>query len=161
MTQTFEEFKDYYEKYGYTITGKTNIKQGLKYQYKKYVKKEEKKKLWKDCRDEAFRRNPNGEQFFDNLTDREFDFYIELKGDMSIFDPCHIIGKGECPKKELVNNPDNILIAPRYFHSLIDQYRNPFTAEHEIISKEERETIWIRFIGKEMMQKLKEIKLSS
>ncbi|MDA3855366.1 MAG: hypothetical protein PF569_03845 [Candidatus Woesearchaeota archaeon] len=155
---TFEEYKDYYEQNGQTINGLIEIKQGLKYQYTKWIKKQNKINAWRECREEAYRRNPNAEQFFDRLTKAEYDYYDNLYGKFATLDPCHIIGKGECSINSLSNNPDNILIAPREFHTYIDTYHNPFTREHELITKEERDQIWIRFIGEEMWNKLQEIK---
>jgi len=157
---TLEEFKEYYEINGRLPNGQKEIKQGWNYQYKKYLKKQKKKDDWVEAREKAYRRNPNGEQFFNALTDQEYNFYSNLYGIFATLDPCHIIGKGECPKKELMNNPDNILVAPRYFHSYIDTFKNPFTQEHELITKEQREQIWIRFIGQEMWDELQELKRS-
>lgn len=98
---------------------------------------------WIKTRNEAFKLNPEGEQFWKGLNYGE---WIIAKGWYGVFgqlDPCHIFSRGSyIHMKYMV---DNILIAPRYFHTCVDQYRNPFTLQ--FMDQEERYAMWIKFIG--------------
>lgn len=52
-----------------------------------------------------------------------------------ILDPCHIISRAEAPS--LIEDVDNVFLASRYFHSLLDDYKDlvtqkPMTKEQRI-----------------------------
>lgn len=107
---------------------------------------------------EAVRKeNPNGEYFWSRLSSCEEDFIRnEMKKipDFSKYDPCHVISQGKC--KRLAYEKKNIVIAPRAFHTYIDSMMNPFTEEHEFLSRKEWENIWIKIVGKERWNWLNE-----
>ena len=73
------------------------------------------------------------------LTERERRFilknfyndYITLSHDLDI---CHIIPRSQAPDK--IYDENNVFLASRYFHSLLDEYRHHVTKR--MISKEER-----------------------
>lgn len=62
-----------------------------------------------------------------------------------IYDPAHIIGRGRSSK--LAKDTDNIIMLPRYFHTFIDKYINPFTLKP--LTSSEHEQLWIKIVGQE------------
>lgn len=170
---TLEEYINFYNRRGYCVDSvgvpknKLNYNQ-LCYKHERYVKKEERKlnktkikkqnininkfdEKWDETKKKAFELNPNAEEFWNSLNMTEYEVMKKrCKGTFGILDPCHIFGKGSHPHMKYLI--ENIVIAPRYFHSLIDQYINPFTGEN--ISEDERNSIWIKIIGKECFQEL-------
>jgi hypothetical protein len=175
---TLDEYKDFYYKYErcidqVAVPKNTLTESYLDIRYKKYLRKQEKKKekeikkhleekkpiefkideQWEECKAEAFNRNPKAEEFWESLDFVEKGVIItEMWGDFKKLDPCHIIGKGRSSK--LKYNPDNILIAPRIFHYYIDSFKNPLTKNHESITEEERNEIFKKIIGDEKWDKL-------
>ena len=170
---TYDEYTTFYEKHGKTIDqiaqSKPMNSAQIEMKYTKYVKKEDRKvekaiakaiakqdnealkefkidEAWEKCKAEAYELDPDATLFFSQLTNDEMKVIVlGMYGEMGTFDPCHIIGKGRCPK--LKYSVENILIAPRVFHHYIDIYKNPFTEKHESITEEQRNEIWIKFIG--------------
>lgn len=63
------------------------------------------------------------------------------------WDVAHIIGRGE--NQKLADKDFNYILLPRNFHSHLDFMENPLTPQHERISKEQHDQIWIDLIGKE------------
>lgn len=71
---------------------------------------------------------------------------------MVVFDTAHIVSRSS--SYSLASDIDNMIELPRGFHSYIDDYKNPLSNEHEHISKEEHDSIWIRLVGKELWEKI-------
>ncbi len=61
------------------------------------------------------------------------------------FDSAHIFSRGEYP--HLAYEIDNLVLIPRNYHTYIDNFQNPLTYEHERLTKEEHDKLWIDLIG--------------
>lgn len=172
---TYEQYKEFYDKRGYCVDSVGVPKNGfterqLKYKYEKYVIKEErklnnvnKKKYqkreikkdveWERVRAEAFALNPNAEEFWESLNAEEYKIMKRMcKGEFGKLDPCHIFGKGSYPNGKYI--VENIIIAPRYFHTKMDNYINPFT--NKFMSAKERDEIWKKIIGEKVFEDLRD-----
>ena len=68
------------------------------------------------------------------------------------WDVAHIIERGE--NQRLADKQFNYILLPRNFHHHIDFYENPLTKEHERITKEQHDQIWIDLIGQELWNRL-------
>lgn len=171
---TYEYYYEYYKKNNRFLDGQYNNPEKdlndkqIKTKYNKYVKRFE-KKLSKEnseyvqnifsAEEEARKLDPEADIFWSSLSKEQYDIVKkEMKKikDFSIIDPCHIISRGTCTK--LADNIDNILMAPRVFHSYIDQYLNPFSEKHEAITKEQQESIWRCIVGDERYNTLLNLK---
>lgn len=60
-----------------------------------------------------------------------YDDYISLCHNLDV---CHIIPRSQAPDK--LYDEENVFLASRYFHSLLDEYKHPVTKR--LITKEER-----------------------
>lgn len=156
------QYKEFYKKYNKTIDQIQSPNKGLSdnqllNKYNRYKIKEERKynksinkvrkgtisdNKWVEVRTRAFLLNPNAEHFFSCLSTRE-EKYIRnrMLGVFGILDPAHILGK---QNDNLYYNVNNILICPRFFHSCIDHYTNPFTMKK--MSDIERTKLFKRFV---------------
>jgi len=164
---TFDQYKDYYEKWGKCVTQLTKPKQHLnekqlKSSYNRYVKSEEKKILKRDRmlfnrQDTELRKNIFARDHYYCRLDKILfkDEYKLLKENAQhlhiLLDPAHVFGKGAYPHMRF--DEDNIVVLNRYSHSMLDTQKNPLTGE--AISKEEKIKWWIRIVGKELYQELK------
>ena len=70
----------------------------------------------------------------------------------TIYDPAHIIPRARSPR--LANEKLNIIMLPRFVHTLIDSYREVFSYEHESIDAKRQEEIWRLIVGTERYEKL-------
>lgn len=68
------------------------------------------------------------------------------------WDVAHIIERGE--NQRLADKEFNYILLPRNFHHHIDFYENPLTKEHERITKEQHDQIWIDLVGQELWSRL-------
>jgi hypothetical protein len=107
---------------------------------------------WEQVRQQAYDLNPEGQQFWKALNFEEYLIAKTWYGVFGILDPCHIYGKGVYPHMKYMI--ENILIAPRYFHSHIDQNRNCFTLQY--MTEDEKRLFWIKFIGLDRYNYLEE-----
>lgn len=183
MILSQEDYISYYLKTGrfadgqYSPPNKKLNEAQLKTKYNKYIKRQEKKQIniterfsdFSEKEDgeltyvqkvlraekEALDRDPDKQEFWKNLTEREKSAIREKigiardkKGEI-IYDPCHIIGRTQ--NKTLAIDPENIIYMPRIIHSLIDTYLN---FEGKPISKEERENLWKHILGEEWYNRL-------
>lgn len=182
--QSYDEYIEFYNSQGKTIDqiqkSKPMNEAQLKTKYKKYVTKENRKaekaivkaiekkdkqaiqelnidEAWEACKAEAFELDPDATLFYSALNFNELKIVMmAMVGQFKTLDPCHIIGRGRCPKMKYM--VENILIAPRIFHHYIDLFRNPFTEKHETITEEQRNAIWCRIIGDERWEYLQHTK---
>lgn len=68
------------------------------------------------------------------------------------WDVAHIIERGE--NQALADKEFNFVLLPRNFHHHIDFYENPLTPQHERITREQHDQIWMDLIGRELWDKL-------
>ena len=79
------------------------------------------------------------------LTAKEFLILQKNAGrQLSICDPAHVLSVGGHEK--LCYDQDNVVLLNHYSHSMLDSCRNPLNGD--MIKKEERDSWWIRIIGK-------------
>lgn len=169
---TFEEYKNYYirSNYKYFPDGQyCNPKKILKdnqieFKYNKYIKGVERKTLKGnskyiqkifDVEEECKNEDPFAVKFYSRIKelDKQWntDFHDYFKkmnkvvGD--IYDPCHIISRGT--NRKLSSLKENIIIMPRYVHSLLDQYYEIFSVTPKSISRKRHEEIWKLIVGEE------------
>ena len=155
---TFEEFVEHYEKYGrckgdaFKNKNKLNEKQ-LKTKYKNYMRKFNNDGLTLDqvLRGVILKRDI-GCRLICKLTDEE---KLLLTDDfmLDILDVAHVFGKSAFPHMRYM--ADNVVLLNRVFHSRLDIGKNPLTGKS--MSKEEHEQWWIRIVGKNKFEELKEI----
>lgn len=98
---------------------------------------------WIKIREEAFKLNPEANEFWRALNFEEYKIAKTWYDSFGQNDPAHIFGKGAYLHMKYMI--ENIIIIPRYCHSHIDQSRNPFTLQY--MSEEEKRLFWIKFIG--------------
>jgi hypothetical protein len=99
---------------------------------------------------EARECDPQCSQWYQHLSIAEYSFlsnksriFQDNKGQI-LYDPAHIINRGGNTK--LANCVENIIMLPRYIHSLLDQGNSPFSGKKW--SLEEKEAFWIKIVGK-------------
>lgn len=173
---SLEQFIDFYNEKGYFPDGQYSnpdkkLSYGqLKHKYEKYVRKTEKKEEKKgqvsdymqaiyDAENKCREEDCAGVQFWNALTEEEDRVVsLELKKltDFRKYDPAHIISRTRAP--HLSAEPLNIMMVPRAFHFYIDKFLNPFTENHEAITQEQQDEIWIHLIGQERWDKLQAMK---
>lgn len=182
MTKTLEEYIQHYQEKGYLLDGqysnpdkKLNYGQ-LKHKYERYcsrsVRKEEKKgrssdymnaiyKVEEKCRND----DPAASIFYNRIAEldeqwgTDYEDYFGKKNKMlgSIYDPAHIFGRGSA--NHLSAEPLNIIMLPRFVHSMLDQYLEIFSIDvHKGITKERHEEIWRLIVGDERYNQLLELK---
>lgn len=177
MTKTFEEYQDFYREKNRLLDGqlvrqdkKLNYKQ-LQEKYKKYVRglerKEEKKgqksdymKSILEVETECRLEDPTANIFYNKVNDidqlwgTDYESYFIKQNRMmnTIYDPAHIIPRARSPR--LANEKLNIIMLPRFVHTLIDSYREVFSYEHESIDAKRQEEIWRLIVGTERYEKL-------
>jgi len=173
--QDYETYKDYYLSNKRFSDGQycnpekfpLNEKQ-IKSKYEVYVKRFDKKQVktnskYKqniyDAEELVRNEDPEADLFWGSLSDEQYKIVkkeMRKSLDFSIIDPCHILSRGSCP--QLSNEPLNIIMAPRGFHTYIDQFLNPFSEKHESINREQQDQIWIDIIGEERWSILQQMK---
>jgi hypothetical protein len=173
--KSYEEYKNFYMQYRsfpdgqYTNPEKfpLNEKQ-IKAKYDKYARATEKKESKGNtpymeaifiAEKEARDNDPLAETFWGALNENQLQIIrqaMKLIPDFSILDPCHILPRGTTP--QLSACVENILIAPRVFQHYLDGYMNPFSSNHETITKEKQNEIWISIIGIDRWNHLQDLK---
>ncbi len=169
-----EEYTAYYHTYKrfpdgqYSNPDKVLNEQQILTKYKKYVSRTEKKATKTNseyvsnvftAEEEARNLDKDCDVFWNSLSIEQYDIIkkeMRKIKDFSIIDPCHIFSRGSSP--QLADCVDNILMAPRAFHTFIDQYLNPFTEKHEALTREQHDDIWISIIGIDRWNKLLQMK---
>lgn len=169
---TFTEYKNYYirSNFKYLPDGQyCNSKKILKdnqieLKYNKYINNLEKKKLKGnskyiqeilDVEKECFSEDPHANNFYnrikelDKLWGTDYHSYFMKMNKMlgDIYDPCHIVPRGRSRKLSIFK--ENIIIMPRYVHSLLDQYYEIFSYSPKAISSKRHEEIWKLIIGED------------
>jgi hypothetical protein len=167
MIMNYEDFESYYLKNKrfpdnqYSNTGKLLNKRQIETKYKKYVSRQEKKFEKKepseymqrvyDAEKNVLDNDPSFNEFWSIWNENEkatiyvkSQMFKDAEGKV-IYDPMHCFPRGS--NKDLADEELNILYGPRYFHSLLDQYLNPFT--EKIMSREEHIALWKRMLGEE------------
>lgn len=144
----------------------------LEDKYNKYVKRLENKKLKGnskymqsvyDVEAECRKENPQAEFFYSNIrkfdekNDTDFEGYFRRRNKAlgDIYDPAHIFPRGTHP--ELSTEKDNIIILPRFVHSLLDADIELFSEDfvHRTISKERKEEIWNIILGEDNYNRIR------
>lgn len=155
---TEEEYKNFYKENERLIDNP--IKNKNKYtdkqlttKYKNYLEKFNEDGLTKDqvLREKVLERDNNTCRLWKVLTPKE-------KGECSLpmplgCDVAHIFPKGRYPN--LRYDMDNTVLLFRAFHNRLDEGKNPLNGK--MATKEEIEAWWIRLIGKEKYEELKEL----
>lgn len=99
---------------------------------------------WFNVKEVCLKRSNYKCEITSQLTLEEKEFVSKnIYKELEILDGMHIIGRSQSNK--LIYDPENVIIAKRYYHTLIDSFKDPFTLKS--ITKEERDTWFIRFIG--------------
>jgi hypothetical protein len=170
---TYEEFVKYYFKYkrfpdfSYNNPNKVLNEKQLLSKYNKYVKWFENKKKKKEedikkikskkiiyesdkkmqeCKVLCMKRADYKCEIWEVLTAEEKNLVKpRIFKKLKELDPIHVISRSQ--SKKLYYNPENIIIGQRYFHSLIDSYKDPITLKNMTI--QQRSNWFIRVIGKE------------
>ena len=168
---SYEEYVEYYKKYGKTIDqmmvpkSSLNEKQ-LQRKYSSYVKKEEKKEEkfnnmvahvdedWERLKEVLIRRDGFGCKLVSII--RGTNLYYDLRENaghlLNTIDVAHIFPKGYY--KQLYYDIDDVVWLNRYSHSMLDSYRDPIRGKS--ISSTEL-SLWWRFIaGNDVYERLLE-----
>jgi len=141
---TEKDFKKYYDNYIKAIE-----KKEVKLNEFVEIKIDEN---WQECKRIVDIRDPDNTEFLEKLSEYEKKVLTNKTFNcIDIYDYCHIFGKGCYPK--LKYEPDNIIKMPRLVHGSIDKSKCWIT--DEFLNKEQVEKFWIRFIGQERFNKLK------
>jgi hypothetical protein len=104
--------------------------------------------------------DPNYEEWKKNLSREEIEiiekkmYICKDKDGEVIYDPAHVIPRSK--SRTLAKNLLNIIMLPRYVHSLLDSYKDPITEKS--IPKEEVELWWKKILGEERYNLLNEEK---
>ena len=181
--ESFDEYKAYYEKYKklplpqMTYSDKPLNERQLLTKYKDYQRKidnnKEKLKNNKEIINtpkvsEYTKRQMKAKQQARNIDPKHeiYNAFLEklsieqrtyLKkncwGVFATFDPAHIFSCGEYPF--ISDNVDNIVMIPRFLHTHIDQYLDPFN-EGEKLTEEEHTELWKLIVGEERYNRLLE-----
>jgi hypothetical protein len=188
MILSLEDFKNYYFKYkklpnGLYCSDKNLNDKQLLTKYNKYCQSIEKQQIrsqiqfenkiiknqeiiannyqdlidekWVNLRNEIIQRANNKCEITPLLTKSELDFVnVNIYYNFEILDCIHVIARSQ--SKKLYYDKQNIIFGKRYYHTLIDNYKNPFTLKD--ISNEERNSLFIRFIGIDRWNYLQENK---
>lgn len=155
----FQQYKDFYLKYGKTIDQMNKPKNPLSEnklweKYKKYLKKLEKQnnknridEKWFDVVQKVKKRDGVC-QLWCKLSEEEKNQVLNLTGNFLLdkLDPAHVFGKGSYPHMKY--DTDNIVLLSRLFHSRLDHFYNPVTGK--AISREEQINWWKRIIGNDL-----------
>lgn len=169
---TFEEFKEFYKKFGRCPNDIGKRKNPLNERqlvsrYDKYLKSLQKKKdalnrqsvdeEWDFLKKEVSERDKGSCRLVSFLqAENSFEIIEELKHNAGhlfyIIDHAHIIRRSVSPK--LKYNPKNVILLNRYSHGNLDQYRHPITGSS--IAAEEVENWWIFLVGENNYKELKE-----
>ena len=166
---TYEEFSDFYNRYGKYPNDLGRRKNPLnenqlKRRYEKYLKSEEKKQAatkrktekvknsqsskvddkWIAVLEQVRKRDGYRCRLLDKVTEEE---KSEIKrksyGFHKLLDCAHVFGRGAYPHMKY--NVDNVVLLNRYSHSCLDQGRDPITGEQ--ISPERLENWWRFIVG--------------
>lgn len=161
---TEEDFISYYNKHHvfpdgqYSNPQKVLNSSQLKTKYARYCKRFYKKQVKEnsdykqailDAEKNVMDNDPDAMQFWSIWNEEEKDYLYKkclmFKNEEGkiINDPAHILERGSTPS--LSAEEYNIIPIPRYFHSCIDQYINPFTGKS--MKAEEQEQLWRRIVG--------------
>ena len=169
---TFEEFKEFYKKFGRCpndIGARKNSlnERQLITRYDKYLKGLQKKRdslsknnideEWDFLKKEVFKRDGGSCRLLAFLeAENSINIVEELRNNAGhlfyIIDHAHIIRRSISPK--LKYDPKNVILLNRYSHGNLDQYRHPITGSS--ISAEEVENWWRFLVGEKNYNELKE-----
>ena len=120
--------------------------------YEKYLKRKQKEKQtatavdsrWEKVRKAVFDRDGHSCRLWRVLTSKEQCFVLTQFGRqfrmLQELDPAHVQGRNAAPEHKY--DPDMVFTLCRYFHSLMDTYRDPVTQEP--MTKEQRDQWWQR-----------------
>lgn len=161
---TLEQYKQYYRDEGRCVdqahTPKNTLNDRvLESKYKKYVKKENKKRdkkpkkdiEWEQAREEVFKRDKGECQLLKKLDYSSIRKLKENSGGLhNIIDPAHIFNKATY--RELYYEPENIICLNRFSHSMLDFNKHPITGI--AISREEVDYWWVIIVGIDRINKL-------
>jgi len=170
MLNSFEEYIEFYNKYGRCIDQVQRPKNKLNEiqlfrKWDNYKKKEERKEAkradkqvdekWLAVREEVFKRDDYQCQLYNKLNFAEKALFFNSNGYLTkTIDPAHVIPRSL--SKNLYYDPDNIVTLDRIFHSRLDAFKHPLTGES--IKKSDVEYWWVRIIGWELWTKLQQLK---
>lgn len=168
MIENFEQFLEFYEKYGKTPNmlsvpkNKLNLIQ-LQSKWKSYSKAIDKKMnktykgsyddpLWADVVEKVIERDKNVCRFLTILSKDDI-LYMNQHyphSVLKILDPAHVFARTK--SHNLYYCTDNIYQINRVSHGFLDTYKHPITGKP--ISREERKNWWIKIIGQEIYEEL-------
>lgn len=176
--ESFDEYKEYYNKYGRLPLPQVNYsakplnERQLLTKYKDYQKKVSGRKVATDsesykisdytkrvmsAKQSARDNDPNHEVYNAFLNKLTAEQRLHLKknsiGVFGIYDPAHIFDCGSYPYMSDV--VDNIVMIPRYLHSHIDQFLDPFN-EGEHLTADEHTELWKMIVGEDRYNRLLE-----
>lgn len=164
MIDSFEEYKNYYEKWGKCIDQffppKNPISEReLKNRFEKYIKKSPSKKSfkkderWIQVREVVIARDKGECQLLNSLPFEEKQELMKNSyGLWRVVDPAHILNKSTY--SSLYYDPDDIVCLNRYSHGNLDTLHHPITGDKITVEEEE---MWWRFIvGNERYDRLLE-----
>jgi len=172
---TYDDYKNYYLSNRafpdgqYSNKDKVLNEAQIKIKYQKYIRKLERKEnkepsdhmkeIW-EVEKVVREKDPEAKLFWSVWNDEERNFlykkcsiFRDEEGKI-LLDPAHILNRSTNP--HLSNEELNIIMIPRYFHSLLDQHLSPFTGKH--IDNEEHTKLWIRIVGEDRYNQLLEMK---
>lgn len=175
---SYEEFVEQYNKYGRcpgdTISSGTSRRplneNELKTRYSKYVSKEKRKsekaqsspnvqnirkrdEQWEEVKAEVQKRDNQICRLLSVLNPEEQRLlFMQGMPFINKLDPAHVFGKGAFPR--LKYDVDNVYTLNRYSHSMLDIGRCPLSGK--VISKAEVEAWWMRIVGVDKYEELKE-----
>lgn len=175
MIKTFEDFCNYYNKYGkcpgqIKTPGHVFNTKELLTRFQKYARVQERKKNkkltplnksvkgnsqdeeWLNVSEEVHRRDNNKCKLLNILNEEEKKYLYDHCPYSLIqqLDIAHVISRSE--SSALYYEKDNLILLNRASHSWIDQYLHPIYGKP--ISKIERDNWWIKIIGKELYEDL-------
>jgi hypothetical protein len=110
---------------------------------------------WEKVKREVYKRDSRACRFFKVLNPCEGQearsiLDSNLWSDFMVLDYAHVFGRGAYPHMKY--DVDNVVMMTRYFHLLLDQYKNPFTSKS--MGREEHDAWWCRIVGEDLWNKL-------
>lgn len=155
---TFEEFKDYYKKYGKCPNDAFERKnpytpKQFRTRYEKYMKKYNNEGKTKNqvLREKALERDKHCQLLYKLSVLAQKEIRQQIFGDLNHLDMAHVFNKSSYP--HLRYDIDNVVMIKRIFHNRLDTQCDPVTGKR--ISKEELEKWWKIIIGVNRYETLK------
>ena len=119
-------------------------------------KRDKDDKEWQNVKKFVFERDKNKCRFMSIIPAKDASKIRKIAPStmLRVLDPAHVIAVGVC--SHLVYEPRNIVTLCRWVHECLDNCKSPITGN--MISKEERDSYWIKIVGSVTYGTLQELK---